>query len=270
MSRNTLEAKIQRKVVEFLAVRAWHVERMSANCWETGIPYLYCHSTRFGVRWVEVKKPSGFEFTPIQRRKWPELEQAGVGIWVLTAATVEQYGLLYRQPNWREFCKPLLASPARKTMFSELARPASMTDHVDERAATHDEADEPEEAIQAKLIEFLRARGWHVERMSANCWQNGIPDLYCYNREVGERWIEVKRPVKYSFTKYQRQKWPKWEKAGIGIWILTAATQEQYRLLFKPANWRDYWRESFAIPNGNAMFDELAEQYRLQKAGEEP
>ena len=115
--------------------------------------------------------------------------------------------------------------------------------------------------IQRDLVKFLKARGWHVERMLADSYQNGIPDLYCFHKQQGHRWVEVKRPVAYSFTIRQRQKFPAWEEAGIGIWILTAATEEQYRLLAGPPNWRDFWKPSFQIPDTSdvaSMIDELA------------
>jgi hypothetical protein len=118
--------------------------------------------------------------------------------------------------------------------------------------------------IQREIVEYLKIRGWHVERMLANAYQMGIPDLYAFHKKWGERWIEVKRAEDYSFTTRQRQKWPVWEKAGIPIWILTAATQEQYHLLFKPPNWREFWKPSFAIPTreeSDAMIDEMAREY---------
>jgi hypothetical protein len=111
--------------------------------------------------------------------------------------------------------------------------------------------------IQRKLVEFLRARGWHVERMFANSYQVGCPDLYCFHKEQGARWIEVKRPDGYSFTRAQKFKFPQWEQAGIGIWILTAASEEQYKLLFGPPNWRKFWKPSFEAPDIDAMLDEL-------------
>lgn len=117
--------------------------------------------------------------------------------------------------------------------------------------------------IQRELVEFLRTRGWHVERMLADAYQNGIPDLFCFNRKWGMRWVEIKRPEGYSVTLRQRQKWPVWEKAGIGIWILTAATQQQYDLLFRPPNWRDFWKPSFQTPTTadiDAMLDELVDE----------
>ena len=45
-------------------------------------------------------------------------------------------------------------------------------------------------------------------------------------------------------------------------WILTAATQEQYDLLFKAPNWRDFWKPSFEVPNVDAMVDEVAGEYQ--------
>ncbi len=129
-------------------------------------------------------------------------------------------------------------------------------------------ADKLERDIQKELIKFLQDRGWHVEKMLANAYQTGIPDLFCFHRQRGMRWIDVKRPEGYSFTLRQRQKWPVWARAGIGIWILTAATQEQYDLLFKEPNWRDFWRPSFAVPTESdidRMLDELVcEQGELQ------
>jgi hypothetical protein len=119
--------------------------------------------------------------------------------------------------------------------------------------------------IQRELVKYLKGRGWHVERMLANAYQTEIRDLYAYHKKWSERWIEVKRPKDYSFTLAQRRKWPEWEKAGIPIWILTAATEDEYDKLFAPPNWRDFWKPSFALPTKadvDAMIDELAREYQ--------
>jgi hypothetical protein len=118
----------------------------------------------------------------------------------------------------------------------------------------------PEWYIQNDLIEFLEDREWLVERMIGNALQKGIPDLYCHHPSWGERWIDVKNPKSYSFTKDQRRKWPIWEKYGVGIWILTAADQEEYDKLFHPPNWRKYWKKSWDKAKVNideADIDEL-------------
>jgi hypothetical protein len=118
----------------------------------------------------------------------------------------------------------------------------------------------PEFTIQKNLIAFLSARGWLVERMVGNAFQSGIPDLYCYHPKWGERWIDAKVEGHYSFTKAQRIKWPRWESFGVGIWILTAADQEEYNKLFAPPNWRDYWKPCWELPTQaelTSMLDEI-------------
>lgn len=115
-----------------------------------------------------------------------------------------------------------------------------------------------EKKIQDALIQYLRERGWLVERFIGNAYQQGIPDLYLYHPKWGERWVDVKVEGKYSFTKAQKFKWPLWESFGIGIWILTGADQRNYDKLFSPPNWRDYWRDSWGdLPDLDALIEEM-------------
>lgn len=100
----------------------------------------------------------------------------------------------------------------------------------------------PEWYIQRDLMRYMRERGWFIKRMTGNMFQSGVPDLYCFHKQWGERWIDVKNDGRYTFTEDQKREWPVWEDAGIGIWILVGATQDQYDLLFKPPNFRDYWK----------------------------
>lgn len=116
----------------------------------------------------------------------------------------------------------------------------------------------PEWYIQQALIASLKARRWHVEHTHGNLYQTGFPDLYVMHEKWGQRWIDCKQPKRYTFTKAQRLKWPLWEANGTGIWILTAATQEEYDKLFKPPNWRDFWKASWGqVPDIDALLDEL-------------
>jgi hypothetical protein len=111
--------------------------------------------------------------------------------------------------------------------------------------------------IQKQLIDFLEARGWLVERLANTAFQVGIPDLYCHHPKWGSRWIDVKVEGKYSFTKAQRFKWPKWEKYGVGVWILTGADQDNYDKLFKAPNMRSYWKKSWDKPDIDKLLEEM-------------
>ncbi len=134
----------------------------------------------------------------------------------------------------------------------------------------------PEWHIQKRLVQFLLDRGWVVEVMHGNAFQRGIPDLYLFRKDWGPRWVDVKNPKQYSFTNAQKLKWPLWDRAGIGIWILTAATQTEYDKLFAAPNWMDYWKDSWALPTDediDAMIDILWEEDdgepELKKGGDE-
>lgn len=97
----------------------------------------------------------------------------------------------------------------------------------------------PEHKIQQALIKFLELRGWHVMETHGNLFQRGFPDLYTVHPVHKQRWIEVKNPTSYSFTVAQKEHFPIIH-AVVGIWILVAATEEEYKKLFAPPNWEKY------------------------------
>jgi len=110
----------------------------------------------------------------------------------------------------------------------------------------------PEFYIRADLILFLQSRGWYVEIMHGSLYQSGIPDLFCTHKIHGQRWIEVKLPGMQGsmFTKQQEDKFPKLSNNGAGVWILTAATDVEYKKLFlSDSNGKlvDNWMEYFLI-----------------------
>lgn len=94
---------------------------------------------------------------------------------------------------------------------------------------------------------MLQSRQWLVEHTHGNAYQTGFPDLFIAHRRFGTRWIDCKNPVSYTFTKAQRKKWPLWREWGVGIWILTAATEEEYDKLFKSPNWYEYWKAQWDV-----------------------
>lgn len=98
----------------------------------------------------------------------------------------------------------------------------------------------PEAAIQADIVKFLRYRGWFVKETHGNLYSHGWPDLYATHSTYRSRWIEVKNLESYSFTAAQLDAFPKFCANGSPIWILVAATEEEYRKLWLPSNWYFY------------------------------
>jgi hypothetical protein len=100
----------------------------------------------------------------------------------------------------------------------------------------------PEGIIQDALRNLLVLRGWWVKRIIGMELQSGLPDLYIAKRNYGTRWVEVKLPHMEGsrFTPAQLETFPRMTAEGVGIWILTAANEEEYNKLFKPPNWYQY------------------------------
>jgi len=105
--------------------------------------------------------------------------------------------------------------------------------------------DGPEAIIQRNFIWYLKTRGWNVERMIGNQLQKGIPDIYIQHPDHGVRWVDLKNPRDYEFTSAQIIKWPIWEAHGERIWIITGWSDDDYDMLFKPPNWRLYWKPKY-------------------------
>ena len=126
----------------------------------------------------------------------------------------------------------------------------------------------PEAIIQDNFIRYLKDRGWHVERMIGNQLQKGIPDIYCMHPKHGSRWVDLKNPKDYEFTKAQKLKWPVWEKYGVPIWIITGWSDEEYDKLFHPCNWREYWKDRYDEERLalEAEMEGLFEEYENEKA----
>lgn len=97
----------------------------------------------------------------------------------------------------------------------------------------------PEAIIQKAVIELFRGRGWFVKSTHGSQFQSGFPDLYMCHTSYGARWVECKNPEKYAFTPAQMEWFPKFSANGAGIWIVTAPTEDQYRMVVRsPPNWQ--------------------------------
>lgn len=116
-----------------------------------------------------------------------------------------------------------------------------------------------ESVCQRRVKAALAKHGWHIEVLSCNAFQKGIPDLYAFKADPGgehHRWIDVKRPKGSTLTKHQCQKWPVWEAIGLGVWILTGSEANPEDILFGPPNFRNWWKpryDKFLIRPGSAI-----------------
>ena len=107
----------------------------------------------------------------------------------------------------------------------------------------------PEEKIRDAIRDRLSGHGWGTTIMHGNAFQYGIPDLYVMHPKYGTRWIDAKVEGRYNFTKAQKNTWPSWHFVfKVGIWIMTAGTEEQYQWLFQVPNWLNYWKDAWGDP----------------------
>ncbi len=96
-----------------------------------------------------------------------------------------------------------------------------------------------EEVIQEAIIKELKLRDWHVMVTHGNLYQMGFPDLRVSHAEYGPRWLEVKRPVGYHFTRAQLVNFPKMCCHKDFIWIATTHIGVEDTLM-QPYNWYQY------------------------------
>jgi len=119
----------------------------------------------------------------------------------------------------------------------------------------------PEYGIMKEILTFLKARGWHCERIVGLGIQFGLPDLLVCHKKYGIRFIEVKNEDRFGFTKAQKWKFPLLMENGCGIWVMTEATEGQYERLFKEPNLWDYLdrRKCPSMEEIYNLFEELAD-----------
>jgi hypothetical protein len=99
----------------------------------------------------------------------------------------------------------------------------------------------PEAHLAERFNKMMKARGWYVWNLHGNQFQKGMPDKFCTHEQYFQRFVELKpKGHKFKFTAAQKISFPLIDKCHIGIWVLVDVTEEEYRKLFQPPNWKSY------------------------------
>ncbi len=93
------ESVIQDALIKMLREKGWFCKVLHGNMWQSGLPDLFVAKKRYGPRFIEVKNPAKFSFTPAQLEDFPRMVAEGIGIWILVAATEKEYAKLFQRPN---------------------------------------------------------------------------------------------------------------------------------------------------------------------------
>ena len=91
-----------------LKAKDWYARPMHGNKFQSGVPDIWAVHNTYGYRWIEVKMPHKYSFTPAQLKEFRKISAFGGRIWILTAATESEYEKLFQKPNWETFVLRLL------------------------------------------------------------------------------------------------------------------------------------------------------------------
>jgi len=104
IKRGRPEKIIEDKIRDKLTLQGWFVIKTHGNQFQSGLPDLYATHSKYGIRWIEVKTPTG-RFTAAQRDVFPKLSANGTRIWVLEGAEEHDLNLIFGPENWYRFLK---------------------------------------------------------------------------------------------------------------------------------------------------------------------
>lgn len=96
------ERRIQDAIKAKLEGLGWYCKDTHGSIYSYGFPDLYVCHEQYGARWLEVKNPNGYKFTPAQLQTFPQMTAHQCGVWIATS--VEQVpNLLFKPANWWTF-----------------------------------------------------------------------------------------------------------------------------------------------------------------------
>lgn len=102
-SRTYPEREIQNAIIKYLTDRGWYVKETHGNEFQSGFPDLYAVHEIYGQRWIEVKNPGKYQFTPAQIATFTRWSRCKIKVWVLVAANEKEYTKLFGHANWQDY-----------------------------------------------------------------------------------------------------------------------------------------------------------------------
>lgn len=108
------ERIIQDAIIKMLRGYGWYVMETHGNMYQRGFPDLYTTHSQYRMRWVEIKNPDKYQFTPAQLECFPKMSANGSPIWVLTAPTKFEYDKLFGPENWYQYLEIWKRGPTAK------------------------------------------------------------------------------------------------------------------------------------------------------------
>ncbi len=99
-SKRKPESIIQDAIIAKLRNLEWFVKSTHGNMYQSGFPDLYAAHFMYGAKWIEVKNPDGYSFTPAQLEIFPALSAKNIGIWIITGDSDGEIAKLFGPPNW--------------------------------------------------------------------------------------------------------------------------------------------------------------------------
>ena len=99
------ESKIQTAITKKLKILGWYVKVVHGSMYQSGLPDLFTTHSRYGARWIEVKKPNmkGSYFTPAQMDTFPKMIANGTDIWILTGDSNFEFDKLFKPGNFHHY-----------------------------------------------------------------------------------------------------------------------------------------------------------------------
>lgn len=220
------ESATQTRIMNRLTLDGWYCLKTHGNKMQSGFPDVFACHKRYGVRWIEIKRPKGYRFTNAQYTVFTRFASKNVGVWVLMDEA--ERSKLFSPANWYTY---ITGGPINQPIkrIPKLGPEGRIQDAVIDQLTRSCHCPDSANCQQHPL------NNWFCLETFGSAYQSGFPDVFACHRRYGMKWIECKNPKGYKFTPAQIDVFPQFLAQGVGIWIITDPMD--LNLIFGPANW---------------------------------